>query len=203
MLKRFADEHEHAERVILTLAKMIDARDSHTAGHSGRVAEYSDRISARMGLDPVVRLEMRRGALFHDLGKIVVPDSILLKPGILTPDERRVIEEHPAVGFDLLSEMRTMRKSLPVVASHHERLDGSGYPNGLSGDDIPMMVRIVTVSDVFDALTSDRAHRQAMSLETAWEILEEGVRKVWWDGSVLEELRGVIAESGVLGSSQR
>ena len=113
MLKHFADEHEHAEHVILMLARTIDARDPYTAGHSGRVAEYSDRIGQRMGMDTAERLDMRRGALFHDLGKIVVPDEILHKPGPLTRNERSVIEQHPTVGHELLSPMRTMRKTLP------------------------------------------------------------------------------------------
>ncbi|HTD53463.1 MAG TPA: response regulator, partial [Thermoanaerobaculia bacterium] len=121
-LKHFADEHEHAERVILTLAKTIDARDPYTAGHSGRVAEYADRIGQRMGIDPSIRLDMRRGALFLDLGKIVIPDQILHKRGSLTPEERRVVEQHPVVGHELLTPMKTMRKTLPVVRSHHEKL---------------------------------------------------------------------------------
>ena len=171
MLKQFADEHEHAERVILTLAKTIDARDPYTAGHSGRVAEYADKVAARIGLESAARMELRRGALFHDLGKIVIPDAILHKPGKLTADERLVVEEHPVVGYDLLSPMKTMRQTLPIVYHHHERLDGSGYPDGIYGSDIPMGVRIVTISDVFDALTSDRAYREALSTETAFEIL--------------------------------
>ena len=114
MLKQFADEHEHAERVILTLAKTIDARDPHTAGHSGRVAEYADQIAARLGMEGPARNELRRGALFHDLGKIVIPDAILRKPGKLTDEERSVVEEHPVVGHDLLSPMKTLRQVLPI-----------------------------------------------------------------------------------------
>lgn len=199
LLKQFADEHEHAERVILTLARTIDARDPNTAGHSGRVAEYADRLAERMGVDPGPRLEMRRGALFHDLGKIVIPDAVLRKPGTLTPDERAIIEQHPVVGNELLAPMRTMQKALPVVHWHHERLDGSGYPDGISGDLIPMAVRIVTVSDIFDALTTDRSFRRALSVETAMEILAEGVGKGWWDRHVFGELRGMIAQQGVIG----
>ncbi len=198
-LKRFADEHEHAEHVILTLAKTIDARDPYTAGHGGRVAEYADRIGQRIGVDPSIRLDMRRGALFHDLGKIVIPDQILHKRGLLTPEDRKVIEQHPTVGRELLLPMKTMSKTLPVVASHHEKLDGSGYPDGLSGSDIPLTVRIVTVSDVFDALMHDRAYRPALKLETAYEILSEGVSKSWWDSIVVEELRASVAELGLIG----
>jgi putative two-component system response regulator len=191
-LKLFADEHEHAERVILTLARTIDARDPFTAGHSGRVAEYANRVATRMGLPATALTDMRRGALFHDLGKIVIPDAVLRKPGALTPEERTIVEEHPSVGYDLLSPMRTMRKALPVVHHHHERLDGSGYPEGLSGSAIPITVRIVTVADVFDALATDRAHRGAMSESTAFEILRDGVQRGWWDGNVVDELRGSV-----------
>lgn len=197
MLKLFSDEHEHAEHVILTLAKTIDARDPYTAGHSGRVAEYADRIAVKMGLDAAARNDMRRGALFHDLGKIVIPDAVLRKPGPLTPEERSIIEEHPVVGHELLVPMKTMRRTLPVVFHHHERLDGSGYPEGISGASIPMTVRIVTVADIFDALTTDRAYRGALRIETAFEILAEGVQKSWWDRDAVALLSDVVAEDGL------
>jgi putative two-component system response regulator len=197
MLKLFADEHEHAEHVILTLARTIDARDPYTAGHSGRVAEYADRIAIRMGLDAAARNDMRRGALFHDLGKIVIPDAILRKPGPLTPDERAVIEEHPVVGHELLAPMKTMRRTLPVVYHHHERLDGSGYPEGISGTAIPMTVRIVTIADIFDALTTDRAYRGALRVDVAFEILAEGVLKNWWDRDAVALLKAVVDDGGL------
>jgi putative two-component system response regulator len=197
MLKQFADEHEHAERVILTLAKTIDARDLYTAGHSGRVAEYADQIAARMGLEGQARTDLRRGALFHDLGKIVIPDAILRKPGKLTEEERSVVEEHPVVGHDLLSPMKTMRQTLSIVYHHHERLDGSGYPDGIYGPDIPMPVRIVTIADIFDALTSERSYREALTTETAFEILTEGVGKGWWDKDAVDALRGVVEDRAI------
>ncbi len=198
-LKQFADEHEHAERVILTLAKTIDARDPYTAGHSGRVSEYADQIAARMGLEGQARTDLRRGALFHDLGKIVIPDAILRKPGALTGEERQVVQEHPVVGHDLLSPMRTMRQMLPVVYHHHERLDGSGYPDGIYGAAISMSVRIVTIADVFDALTSDRSYRPARPLEETFRIIDEGVTKGWWDADVVDALRGVVADRSPTG----
>jgi putative two-component system response regulator len=200
LLKQFADEHEHAEHVILTLARTIDARDPHTAGHSGRVADLSERVAARLGLDAAARANMRRGALFHDLGKIVVPDAVLHKPGKLDDEERRIIEEHPVVGYELLSPMRTMQKTLPIVHSHHEKLDGSGYPEGLAGDAIAPAVRVVTVCDIFDALTHSRSYREALATETAFEILEEGVRKGWWDPDPLGALRALIGETGAAGA---
>jgi putative two-component system response regulator len=180
--------------VILTLARMIDARDPHTAGHSGRMAERADRMAQRLGLDAATRADMRRGALFHDLGRIVIPDAILHKPGSLTDDERKIVEEHPAVGHELLLPMETMRRSLPIVYSHHERLDGSGYPDGITAEAISMPVRIVTVCDVYDALTHSRSYREALSVETAYEVLDEGVRKSWWDRDAVEALRAVGAD---------
>jgi putative two-component system response regulator len=197
-LKQFADEHEHTERVILMLARMIDERDPYTSGHGGRVADCADRIAARMGFDQSCRSEIRRGALFHDLGKVVIPDAVLHKPGHLTPEEREVIQQHPTTGFELLSPLRTLRKALPIVHSHHERLDGSGYPEGISGDAISMPVRIVTIADVFDAVTSSRAYREALKPEIAFEILADGVAKGWWDREVLGELRAVVAESAIV-----
>ena len=164
MLKLFADEHEHAERVILTLAKTIDARDPYTAGHSGRVAEYADRIAARMGLDTPRATTCAAARSSTTSAKSSIPDAVLRKPGALNAEERKIIEEHPVVGHDLLSPMKTMRKTLPVVYHHHERLDGSGYPEGISGGAIPMTVRIVTIADIFDALTTDRAYRGALSV---------------------------------------
>ena len=194
-LKQFADEHEHAEDVILTLAKLIDARDHHTAGHSGRVAEYADRIAATMGFGRMERDEMRRGALFHDIGKVVTPDAILHKTSVLTLEERAIVEQHPVTGVELLSTMTTMRKTFPIVRHHHERLDGSGYPDRLQGDAIPMAVRIVTVADIFDALTSSRAYRDAQSFETALEVLAGGVGEGWWDKEALRALRGSLSET--------
>jgi putative two-component system response regulator len=199
LMKQFADEHEHAERVLLTLARLIDARDPFNAGHGGRVAEYADRIGQRLGLDPEVRSHMRRGALFVDIGKIVIPHEILYKTTPLTPEERASIEEHSRVGFELLAPLKTMSRMLPILRSHHEKLDGSGYPDQLSADQISLPVRIVTVSDVFDALTTDRAYRAALQVPTAFEILREGVAKGWWDSSVVRELTAAVDEMGVLG----
>jgi putative two-component system response regulator len=197
LLKQFADEHEHAESMIATLARTIDARDPYTAGHSARVAKYAERVARRMGVEESSLLDLRRGALFHDLGKIAVPDAVLLKAGPLEPEERQVIQKHPVVGEELLAPMKTMAKSLPIVRHHHERLDGSGYPDGLSGADLPLAVRIVTVADIYDALTTKRVYRDALSRETTYEIFEGEVRRGWWDGEVLGELQGALAESPV------
>jgi putative two-component system response regulator len=200
LLKLFADELEYAEHMIVTLARTIDARDPYTAGHSVRVAGYAELIARRMHLDGPTLLEVRRGALFHDLGKIAVPDAVLLKPGALSVEERTVMQIHPVVGADLLQPMKTMLNTLPIVRHHHEKMDGSGYPDGLSGGAVPLTVRIVTVADVFDALTTRRVYRDALRREIAYEILDEEIGRGWWDREVLGELQAALAEGGQLPS---
>jgi putative two-component system response regulator len=197
LLKHFADEHEHAERVILMLAKMIDARDSYTAGHSGRVAQCACDVAAKLGLKAGETEDLRRGALFHDIGQIVVPDSVLKKTGPLSAEERMAVNEHPAAGYELLSGMKTMRRILPIVRHHHERLDGSGYPDGLSGAEIPQVVRIVSVADVFDAMTSDRAYRRAMDHGQALRVIDEDVGKGRFDPTVVAALKEVVSAPGI------
>jgi len=196
LLKHFADEHEHAERVILMLAKMIDARDSYTAGHSGRVAQYACEVAGRLGQKPAEIEDIRRGALFHDIGKIVVSDSVLKKVEP-TAEERLTITQHPVAGCELLSGMKTMRRILPIVYHHHERLDGSGYPDGISGGDIPRVVRIVSVADVFDELTTTRAYRPAITFEQAWNVIDEDVARGRLDPDLVKALKEVVATTGI------
>ena len=197
LLKHFADEHEHAEQVILMLAKTIDARDSYTAGHSGRVAQYACDVAERLGQKPAEIEDIRRGALFHDIGKIVVPDSVLKKVGPLTAEERLTINQHPVAGCELLSGMKTMRRILPIVYHHHERLDGSGYPDGISGGDIPQVVRIVSVANVFDVLTTTCAYRPAMTFEQAWNVIDEDVARGRLDPDLVKALKEVVATTGI------
>jgi putative nucleotidyltransferase with HDIG domain len=149
------------------LVGAVEAKDGYTHGHSARVASTSVRLGQRMGLRPQVLRRLAQGALLHDIGKIGVPDDILNKPGALTPEERARIEEHPVIGWDIVRRAPTLREALHAVRHHHERFDGEGYPDGLHGDEIPLVARIVAVADVWDALTSDRAYRTAWSHQRA------------------------------------
>jgi cyclic di-GMP phosphodiesterase len=191
-LKFFTDALEDAERVIIALAKMIDARDPYTAGHSERVSLYSGLLGERIGLQGGEFAAVQRGGLFHDLGKIATRDAVLLKPGRLTPEEYEEIKRHPVDGRDLIRHMKTMGFALQVVYHHHERIDGSGYPDGISGDAIPVTARVTTIADIFDALTTARVYREALSREEALRIMQEEVAKGWWDGRLLDEFRGVL-----------
>jgi cyclic di-GMP phosphodiesterase len=191
-LKFFTDALEDAERVIIALAKMIDARDPYTAGHSERVSLYSGLLGERIGLQGGEFAAVQRGGLFHDLGKIATRDAVLLKPGRLTPEEYEEIKRHPVDGRNLIRHMKTMEFALQVVYHHHEKIDGSGYPDGISGDTIPVTARVTTIADIFDALTTARVYRQALSREEALRIMQEEVAKGWWDGRLLDEFRGVL-----------
>jgi putative two-component system response regulator len=190
--KHATDALEDAERVILSLAETIDARDSYTFGHSARVSLYAGLLGERVGLEAWPLSVVRRGGLFHDFGKIAVRDRVLLKPGRLTEAEYAEIKRHPVKGRDLLARMKTLTPALEIVYHHHERMDGSGYPEGLQGESIPLTARITSVADVFDALTTARVYRGALPREEALDIMGMEVRKGWWDGRLLDEFRGVL-----------
>ncbi|MEO6325265.1 MAG: HD domain-containing phosphohydrolase [Thermoanaerobaculia bacterium] len=191
-LKFFADSLEDAEQIIIALAKVIDARDPYTAHHSERVSLYAGLLGEKIGLAGLELEAVRRGGLFHDIGKIAVRDSVLLKPGRLTPEEFEEIKRHPVQGRLLLEPMRSLSYALPVIYHHHEKYDGSGYPEGLTGEAIPMVARVTTVADVFDALTTNRTYRSASTREEALSIMTAEARKGWWDARLLEELRGCL-----------
>jgi putative nucleotidyltransferase with HDIG domain len=149
------------------LARAIDARDPSTFGHSARVAAVSIEIADEMQLPVKERESLRRAALLHDIGKIGVEDRVLRKPGPLNDAEMDEMREHSRIGHDMLKGLRFLRPSLPGILHHHERWDGGGYPSGISGTEIPLLVRIIAVADVFDALTSDRPYRHGLSFEAA------------------------------------
>jgi putative two-component system response regulator len=191
-LKSVTDALEDAEEVIVSLARTIDARDRYTFGHSARVSLYAGLLGERVGLVGQALATVQRGGLFHDFGKIAVRDKVLLKPGRLSAEEYDEIKRHPVDGRDLLRNMKTLAHALDIVYHHHERMDGSGYPAGLAGEAIPLVARVTTIADIFDALTTARVYRGALSREEALEIMTEEVQKGWWDGRLLEEFRGVL-----------
>ncbi|MEN8173175.1 MAG: HD domain-containing phosphohydrolase [Chloroflexota bacterium] len=157
---------------IRALVAAIDLKDPYTEGHSQRVSEFSAAMAEELGLSLEEIRHIRIGALLHDIGKIGIPDHILGKPGSLTDEEFNEIKKHPALGAKIISEVKSLRSELAALAEHHERLDGQGYPNGLKGDQISLIGRVVAVADVFDALTSDRPYRKAMDIDNALETLQ-------------------------------
>ncbi len=164
---------EEQVQVLNAMVRALETKDPYTAGHTDRVAAISVRIGYELGLDPDALERIRVGALLHDIGKIGVRDNVLLKPARLTAEEFEYIKRHTTLGDELLSGIEQFRCVLPVIRHHHEKLDGSGYPDGLSGDDIPVEVRVVSVADVLDALTSTRPYRDATSADVAFAMMKD------------------------------
>jgi len=175
-LKHFTDDLDSAEAVLRSLALMIEARDSYTEGHCDRLARYANDAGRVLQLPEDDLVALGRGGYFHDIGKIALPDSILLKPGPLTPEEYERMKEHPVVGDRLCGDLRALHHVRPIVRHHHERQDGSGYPDGLAGDSIPLLAQIISVVDVFDAITTTRPYHRAVSAEAAFDELRKEVR---------------------------
>jgi putative two-component system response regulator len=193
-LKFFTDEMEHAEAVLFSLANSIEARDPYTRGHCARLSSYSVSLAERLELPEELRVALRRAGVVHDIGKVVVPDQILLKSGPLTPQEWRVLRLHPVVGAEICAPLRTFRHVLPIIRHHHERMDGTGYPDGLRGDQIPITARILTTVDVFDALTTRRPYKPPFPVSMALELMRDEARIGALDLSLLEMFESLILD---------
>lgn len=168
-----------AEGVVLALARIVEARDRYTIHHAERVGRYSQEIGHALGLDADDQEILYKGGVLHDLGKVAVPAEILLKPGSLTEDERRIMERHSADGWRLCESLRSVARMLPIVRHHHERVDGRGYPDHLAAVDIPLGARIAAVADSWDAMTSDRPYRIALPRDEAIHRLRSGAGSQW------------------------
>jgi putative two-component system response regulator len=191
-LKQYTDELENAEAVLFSLAHSIEARDPYTHGHCERLAEMSARMGERLGVTEEQIKALRRAGVVHDIGKVAVADSILLKPGPLTPEEAKVMQKHPVVGERICAPLKTFRLVLPIIRHHHEKHDGTGYPDGLQGEEIPLTARILQLSDVYDALTTDRPYKVAFTPEVALDLMEEESERGWWDRELFEAFREMI-----------
>lgn len=176
-IKRYTDELDSAESVILSLALTVEARDPYTANHCQRLAAYSVALGRRLQLKPDELSALRRGGYLHDVGKIAVPDAVLLKAGPLTRDEYELLKRHTIVGEQLCGDLRSLRAVRPIIRHHHERLDGSGYPDGLAGNDIPVTAHIVAIADTYDAITTGRPYRPASPARHALDELQRDVRR--------------------------
>jgi putative two-component system response regulator len=180
-LKRVLEELEEAESLITSLALTIEARDPYTAGHCVRLAAWAMAFGERLGLSEEEQKALRLGGFLHDLGKIAVPDGVLLKAGPLSAEERRLMEEHPAAGDRLVVPMRTLGLVRPIIRHHHERWDGHGYPDRIGGEDVPLLARLTAIVDVYDALLTRRPYKSPFDEEDALRSLHEGARTGQFD----------------------
>jgi putative two-component system response regulator len=198
-LKSFTDELENAETVLFSLATSIEVKDPYTEGHCERLSEYSVTLARQIGLPDELQVALRRGGIVHDVGKVAVPEHILLKPGPLDGEEWRIMKQHPVVGERICRPLKSFRHVLPIIRHHHEKLDGTGYPDGLKGDDIPITARVLQTVDIYDALTTDRPYRKALTPDQAVAKMREEVKRGWWDGSLVDELENLVMESAFSG----
>ncbi len=180
-VKLFTDELERAESVIASLALGVEAKDPYTEGHCGRLSEYSAKLGESLGLPDEQVHALRLGGILHDVGKIGIPDAILLKKGKLDDEEWKIMRKHPDIGFNICSPLRSLKLVLPIIRHHHERFDGSGYPDGLKGEQIPLTARILTIVDVYDALRTERPYKPAFDRAKSLEILHEEAGRGWYD----------------------
>jgi putative two-component system response regulator len=198
-LKRYTDDLDSAESVILSLALVIEARDAYTDGHCQRLASYATTFGTALNLDEDELGALFRGGYLHDIGKIGIPDAILLKAGRLSVSEYEQIKDHPVIGDRLCGELRSLRQVRPIVRHHHERLDGSGYPDGLKGDEIPLLAQIMGIVDVYDALTTARPYKSAGTTgEAGWELLQE-VKRGWRRKDLVETFLELKIEPSLAG----
>ena len=194
-LKRITDELENAETVLCTLARSIEAKDPYTEGHCDRLSRYTVSLAEKIGLSDEEKLALRRGGIVHDIGKVAVPESVLLKPGPLDAAERKIMEEHTIVGERICAPLKSFRNILPIIRSHHEKHNGTGYPDHLTGDQIPLTARVLQTVDIYDSLTTDRPYRKAPSQEKALKIMWAETRRGWWDANLVDALQGMLQES--------
>jgi putative two-component system response regulator len=197
-LKQFTDVLESAETVLFSLALSIEAKDPYTEGHCERLAKYSVALAERLDLPAEIQQALRRAGTVHDIGKVAVPDHILLKPGPLDSDEWKIMKQHPLIGERICRPLKSFRHVLPIIRHHHEKLDGSGYPDGLKGEDIPLTAQIMQTVDIYDALTTARPYRKALSPKEAFAIMDTEVKKGWWNGVLVKHLESLALEASTL-----
>jgi len=191
-LKEYTDELENAETVLFSLALSIEAKDPYTKGHCDRLSAYSEAMGRRLGLPQEQCVALRRAGVVHDIGKIGVPEHVLLKHTDLNEDEWAVMKQHPITGERICSPLKSFRLVLPIIRHHHEKLDGSGYPDGLKGDNIPLTARVLQITDIYDALVTDRPYRRAMAHEDAIRTMRDEAKRGWWDPGLIDELVALV-----------
>ena len=194
--RRLTQDLDDAEKMLFAVARAVEARDEGTGEHCDRLSQLGARLGQHLGLDPEAIKTLRRAGYLHDIGKIGIPDAVLLKPGKLDEAEWLIMRSHVEIGVQICAPLRTLRPVLPIIRHHHEHRNGSGYPDGLSGDDIPLLARVFQVVDVFDALTNDRPYRKALSAEDALTVQREETARGWWDREVLESFAVMIGQPG-------
>lgn len=193
--KQLNDQLEPVENVIFALARTVEAKDEYTVGHIERLSQYACALGERLGLGDTDLTALRYGALLHDVGKIGIDETIIRKPGPLTPEEFAIMQKHPLIGERIVAPLRLAPRVAPIVRSHHERWDGKGYPDGLAGENIPLGARVVAVLDAYDAMTTQRPYNRILSPAQALQQLRMAAGTIW-DPQVVEAFAGWVDAGG-------
>ena len=193
-MKEFTDELETADSVLCTLGLIVESRDPYTEGHCERLAVNAAELGLHLGLDRDSMVALRRGGYLHDLGKIAVPDEILKKGSDLTPEEWKLMKQHPVTGENICRPLKSLRLVLPIIRHHHEHIDGSGYPDGLRAAEIPLLARILQVVDVYDALRTARPYKPAFGHEQSTQTMYAKARAGLLDGELVKEFFEMLRE---------
>src|SRR6202050_3390900 len=193
-LKDFTDELETADSVLCTLGKIVEGRDPYTEGHCERLSARAADLGRYLGMDEDSILALKRGGYLHDLGKIAVPDDILKKGSDLTPAEWAIMKLHPVTGENICKPLHSLRLVLPIIRHHHEHSDGSGYPDGLTGGQVPVLPRILQVVDVYDALRTARSYKAPLTHELAAQTMSEEARRGLWDAELVAEYFSMLEQ---------
>jgi len=180
-LRAYINELEHAEQIIFSLARTVEAKDKYTEGHCERLSIMASRLGEKINLSEQDIVILRRGGILHDIGKIAIQDVILQKEGPLTHEEFEIIKTHPVEGERICAPLKSLKPILPTIMHHHEKYNGSGYPAGLKSSDIPIHARIIGIVDCFDAMTTTRSYRPAMTIDKAFGIMDDETRQGKWD----------------------
>jgi len=190
--KAMIDSLDDSETVLFSLAQSVEERDRDLGQHCQRLALMAAAMGLALDLPPSDILALQRGGYLHDVGKVAIPDHILFKPGALTPEEWEIMKTHAERGERICSSMRSLAPVLPIIRHHHERWDGTGYPDGLKGEEIPLLARILQLADIYDALTTARPYKRALSPDDALNILREEVAKGWRDPKLVETFSDIL-----------
>ncbi|WNN91239.1 response regulator [Gloeocapsopsis dulcis] len=190
--KSLNEDLDHAEQVLFSIAQAIESRDPNTGNHCQRLVELSKAFGGYLQLSRTQMRHLQWGSYLHDIGKVGIPDAVLLKPGKLTPEEWEIMRQHVLIGEKICLPLRTMHGVIPIIRYHHERWDGSGYPDALVGDAIPYLVQVFQMIDIYDALTSERPYKRALSSAEALQVMEEETTKGWRNPELVQQFTEFI-----------
>ena len=195
--KRLNEDLDHAEQVLFSIARTVESRDPNTGDHCERLVARGKAFGQYLDLTRTEIRDLMWGGYLHDIGKVGIPDAILLKPGKFTPDEWFVMQQHVLIGEKICQPLRTMRGVVPIIRHHHERWDGSGYPDGLKGDQIPFLAQVFQIIDIYDALTSERPYKKAFTPIEALQILDEETAKGWRNPVLVAQFKDFIESTEI------